>query len=125
MSNTFAGSIALVAKKDGDTRTLREFAVEVDETWTEESSGSVSVAASGSQVIPFGGVTNAKLVCIRATDSDGVEAPFTMNVNAGSEDIPSNGVTILSGNATQTLTAVTLDNPSTTEAITVEYLIVA
>jgi hypothetical protein len=104
---------------------LREFLAEVDETWTEESAGSVAVAASGSQAIPFGGVTNAKMVCLRAVDDDGVAMPFTMNVNAGSEDIPSNGLTILTGNAAQTLTAVTIDNPSATDAITVEYLIVA
>ena len=125
MANTITGTINLTAKKDGETRSLHEFLVEASETWTEESAGSVSVAASGSQAIPFGGVTNAILVCLRAVDATGAAMPFTMNINAGVEDIPSNGLTILSGNATQTLTAVTADNPSGTSAITVEYLIVA
>ena len=77
-------------------------------------------------VVPDGNDAS-RFIRVQATavDATGAAMPFTMNINAGGEDIPSNGLTILSGNATQTLTAVTADNPSGTNAITVEYLIVA
>lgn len=123
MANSITGDLNIVAKKDGQSDSLREFDAGISDSWTEESAGTVNIAASGNADIGFGGVTNAKWLFLMATIG-GVLAPFTFTLNGGAEALPSNGLLVLTGNDTQSLTAINVVNVDAEDAIDVEFVIV-
>lgn len=88
-------------------------------TYTEKSVGKMIVAAEAvDQAIPFGGVTNAKIVMLK------VSSPVTAKVTGGATPnaIPVVRYMTLTGNDTNTITALSISTPAGL-AVTVDYAI--
>jgi hypothetical protein len=86
------------------------------ETFTEETHGTAVIASEGTLVIPFGGIEEAKRLCVKTS------GPCTYKLNALTEAQPLNGILYLSGDATRTITACTVSVP-VGDPVTVEWQI--
>ena len=118
MSKLLSESVRVRAFPDGVAISSGEQQSQVDytkndETYTEGGVRDEIIPVSAAdQDIDFGGVTNAKRVVLEILEG----GALTVKVTGGATPnaIPLNKIMVLSGNDTQTITAISVSNPSAT-----------
>lgn len=91
------------------------------ETWTEQSCGEIAIAASQTdQAIAFGGVTNAKIVILVGDDAFQVKVTGAATPNL----IPCSNMILLTGDSTNTITAISVTTGAAPVAgVNIKYFI--
>ena len=118
-----SGNIKLTDSTLTETDVSSE-AISIAETYTEVTVQDVSVAAAATdQALNFGGVgSDAPLLIIVPTYTDGGEEYMTAKVNGGTDNIPFGKMLVLGGNGTG-IDSITVTNPDSSNSVQLKFYV--